>query len=272
MTHRAPTSLPAGSAPQVQHPRPHPHAHPNPRAFTLLELLVVLALTALLIALLLPTLAAGRDYARVMKCLSNNRQIATAWTMYLNDSKEDFPRWTQNMSWFYGGRHPAIRPSGQLRYRPLNPYVNRSLVGDSGSAVFQCPNDRDIRSTNPAIKSSPTSGHTTFEYNGNSYFLSTELVPKPLNEESEFNFRSVNLTDVTQPISQVLLVGDAQWQYSVGGHHWDARFHNQGDTVPVAFLDGHATYLEIEPGQRVTDSYSIPFTLPNPNVRPAEDS
>jgi prepilin-type N-terminal cleavage/methylation domain-containing protein len=57
------------------------------RAFTLVELLVVIAIIAVLIAILLPALAAAREQANVAKCLSNLRQIGTAMNMYTAEFK-----------------------------------------------------------------------------------------------------------------------------------------------------------------------------------------
>src|ERR1044071_6131375 len=53
--------------------------------FTLLELLVVIALIAILAALLLPALSRARDRARAMLCVSNTRQLNTAWLIYADD-------------------------------------------------------------------------------------------------------------------------------------------------------------------------------------------
>jgi len=60
------------------------------RAFTLVELLVVIGIIATLIAMLLPALNRARDQARILRCMSNMRQLTIAWTMYANDSKGKF--------------------------------------------------------------------------------------------------------------------------------------------------------------------------------------
>ena len=52
------------------------------RAFTIVELLVVIAIIALLIALLLPAVNAAREAARRASCKSNIRQIAIALNSY----------------------------------------------------------------------------------------------------------------------------------------------------------------------------------------------
>lgn len=54
--------------------------------FTLVELLVVVAVIALLIAVLLPTLGGARDSARSLQALSNMRQLAIGWAIYASDA------------------------------------------------------------------------------------------------------------------------------------------------------------------------------------------
>ncbi|HEX8323166.1 MAG TPA: type II secretion system protein [Tepidisphaeraceae bacterium] len=59
------------------------HCHASrPRAFTLVELLVVIGIIATLVAILMPSLSAARQAAVRVKCLSNMRNLATAQVMF----------------------------------------------------------------------------------------------------------------------------------------------------------------------------------------------
>src|SRR5881394_1632007 len=55
------------------------------RAFTLVEVLVVIGIIALLIAILMPSLNRARAAARRVQCMSNQRQLAHAWLMYVDE-------------------------------------------------------------------------------------------------------------------------------------------------------------------------------------------
>ncbi|MCX7799793.1 MAG: prepilin-type N-terminal cleavage/methylation domain-containing protein [Fimbriimonadales bacterium] len=64
---------------------------PLRRAFALLELLVVLAIVAVLAAILLPVLAAARERAKVAACQSNLRQLGQSFFLYTADWDGVFP-------------------------------------------------------------------------------------------------------------------------------------------------------------------------------------
>jgi prepilin-type N-terminal cleavage/methylation domain-containing protein len=61
------------------------------QGFTLVELLVVISIIALLIALLLPSLAAAKEVAGRAKCISGARQVFYSIQYYSNDSKSFLP-------------------------------------------------------------------------------------------------------------------------------------------------------------------------------------
>ncbi len=60
-------------------------------AFTLVELLVVISIIALLIALVLPALAAAREVAKTAQCQSRQRQVGIAVTAFSTDRKGLLP-------------------------------------------------------------------------------------------------------------------------------------------------------------------------------------
>ncbi len=62
-------------------------------AFTLIEVLVVVAIIALLVAILLPSLNSARKNTRRTICLSNLHQISVALMSYAADHKSSPPRW-----------------------------------------------------------------------------------------------------------------------------------------------------------------------------------
>lgn len=61
------------------------------RAFTLVELLVVIAVVGLMISMLLPSLERSRESARRASCAANLRQWMPCIDMYATDSKEQYP-------------------------------------------------------------------------------------------------------------------------------------------------------------------------------------
>src|SRR5262245_17448085 len=65
--------------------------HHQKTAFTLIELLVVIAIIAIIAAILFPVFSHVRGKAWQATCLSNEKQIAMGWLMYMQDYDETFP-------------------------------------------------------------------------------------------------------------------------------------------------------------------------------------
>lgn len=98
--HQAATQLHVLDGARGSSPGPSPlRARSWPGGYTLIEILVVIAVIALLAALLLPAINSMRDRAAATKSASNLRQIGTALLGYTTDNNMEYPFWNANPAW-----------------------------------------------------------------------------------------------------------------------------------------------------------------------------
>src|SRR5213595_2399269 len=107
-------------------------------AFTLVELLVVMAIIAILAAMLLPALAMAKEKARSIFCLNNLKQIGIAMTIYADDHNDFLvpAEYNVNNGAKYQEGWPTILYNQQ--YLPAERSSDYYAVA-AGKSVFRCP-------------------------------------------------------------------------------------------------------------------------------------
>jgi prepilin-type N-terminal cleavage/methylation domain-containing protein/prepilin-type processing-associated H-X9-DG protein len=123
------------------------HAAPG---FTLIELLVVISIISILAGLLLPTLGKAKEKARSSGCISNQRQIALAATMYALDNND----WLNPLEDF---RYPnGIEVETTFRVL-LYDYIGRA------ARIFDCPSERQAQYADGLSKTDAAYGNLTLD-------------------------------------------------------------------------------------------------------------
>jgi len=112
------------------------------RAFTLIEVLVVVAIIGLLVGITMPSLREARRVARKTVCQKNLQQIGTGIQAYLQTHQDIF---------FYACEtpwHEVLSPPEEQR--PSLPIaLKRELFGTD---IFACPDDHIFDDNNPLLR------------------------------------------------------------------------------------------------------------------------
>ncbi|MBI2432752.1 MAG: prepilin-type N-terminal cleavage/methylation domain-containing protein [Candidatus Hydrogenedentes bacterium] len=125
--------------------------------FTLVEILVVVAIIALLAGLLLPALGRARESARIATCASNVKQMGTVFQVYADENNG---RWVPRMVPYT--QHYS--PSASLHSSFDGVYLYPEYFNDH--RIILCPSDREftswdekeeiMRPVNPSWSSDPS--------------------------------------------------------------------------------------------------------------------
>lgn len=162
--------------------------------FTLIELLVVIAIIAILAAMLLPALFRAKEKAKGIACVSNNKQIGLAFTMYAGENGESLPPLNT-------GTWPGVTPDWWFKILDTGKYVTSTTTSNN---VWRCPvvKAADIDPAVVAYFQSPCEGYGPLE--GNT--LTTGIIRYGRNSDGS-NLGSLKLTQIRRA-SQLWLIGD----------------------------------------------------------------
>jgi len=223
--------------------------------FTLLELLVVIALIAALAALLLPTLNRARARAQGYQSVNNTRQLLLAWMLYSDDSSG---RLVYNLGGPAGGKDPARKTnlnwvnnnltweldsdntnSATLAEAALGPYASKV------TSIYRCPADRVL---------SRVQREAGWTQRVRSYSMNAmvgdagELTEAGFNANNPKYTQFFRITDIPMPAEIFVFVeehpdsiNDGYFLNQFYTKHWiDLPSSDHDGAAPFAFADGHA--------------------------------
>jgi len=131
------------------------------RAFTLVELLVVIGIIALLISILLPSLNRARETANRVKCSANLKSLGQALLLYANDNKGLYPRTVAQQG-------TQLSPTWGTCYSSTNPFrgaegTERPWNDDITAAIFLLLNSAELT---PEVFTCPSSPAEKWDFGG----------------------------------------------------------------------------------------------------------
>jgi len=198
------------------------------KAFTIIELLVVIGIIAFLMAILIPALQSSRRQAKATLCGSNIKQLALGLTMYETEN-EIFPHSLDTTS---PGPPPGGYP-GQLQYDRMgwwwfNYITDYSQKEPMKNLILWCPS-RQIRDN-------------TLKYNvlSGNYGVNQSICKSSQGRKTQAEFIGIPLrvADMPRPV-QTLLMVDAGYSMINWWHATDSPPVSLGDTIEdVAYIPG----------------------------------
>jgi prepilin-type N-terminal cleavage/methylation domain-containing protein/prepilin-type processing-associated H-X9-DG protein len=210
-------------------------------AFTLIELLTVIAIIGILAAIIIPTVGKVRLSAKSAQCLSNLRQLGMGFNLFTADNKGRFPRVGLNP------RPTDPTKIDALWYSAISPYIQRAQIV-SNNPVYRCPAE--------ATPVPPERVNSVIQYSvsraierSGSAVLATGLGAKPEeipNTSQTFLLVDVSVNDQGTTSNGSMIYGQiAEAIATTPEASTTVAFrHNSG--LNCLFVDGHTARLSFE--------------------------
>jgi prepilin-type N-terminal cleavage/methylation domain-containing protein/prepilin-type processing-associated H-X9-DG protein len=237
------------------------------RGFTLLELLIVVAIIAVLAAVLFPVFAQAREKARATACLSNARQVGLAMTMYMQDYDEVI------LPWFVAtGQLPQLNsPDPEVRRADSKVWSQLVQPYLKNTQALYCPSFNEETLVKNASRPTCDGPSVSALFPGGYYYshfgLAFSLVggscradsPRFAYPGNDIRYAPVKtLAQIARPSETVILQDNFTMQVSQpGAAIWTAfgcecGFDGQGSSrhqqgCNYVFVDGHAKLITGNP-------------------------
>lgn len=189
------------------------------KGFTLVELLIVIAVISLLAAILFPVFNRARENARRSSCLSNQKQIGLAFLQYVQDYDERIPN----------------RALGNINLQDsdmLQPYL-KSLQ------VFACPSQTTVTDSSGVDIAQRPNGVNAVSY-AYSFKLADTATPNHLAAIPEIS-RTTLICDIRGSVDRS---APLNYLNSTGGNRRFEPAMRHLDGAGMTFLDGHVKWFE----------------------------